>query len=994
MKPFISRLITPRYLLVLVVGVSLVGSFLYLPTEARVVGSKEQTYIPNQLIVKLRPDAAADQSFLARYNLNSAEKILGQHVLRGSVKQAAKTIGIDRLYLAETRGANDLSAVLKALSKDPRVEYAEPNYILRVALVSNDPGFPQLWGLNNTGQTGGTVDADIDAPEAWDIIRNSTHVVGVIDTGIDYTHEDLAANMWTNPEEIPGNGIDDDGNGFIDDVYGWDFINNDNDPFDDHGHGTHVAGTIAAVGDNGVGVVGVNWQVKVAAIKFLSAGGSGTTADAVKAIQYANQMGFAITNNSWGGGGFSQALYDAIAAANAAGHLFVAAAGNSGVNADVSPMYPAAYDLPNIISVAATDHNDLKASFSNYGVASVDLGAPGVNIYSTVPTGSCSLCDPSGYKLLSGTSMASPHVAGALALLKAQFSELSHRDLIYQMLGNVDEISGFDNLVFSGGRLNIYKALTLAPKPIASFVASPQGGSPPLTVTFTDNSLGNITSHTLDYGDGSPPITYTSNGSTTHTYNNVGNYIVILTVSGPNGTSTRSRQIVVVNNYTFAADTFDWIDTSGMNELTLIDDSVSQALSLPFLFTFYDQSYTTVYVGSNGLLTVGSNAGATKYINTDIPNVDTPNNGIYPYWDDLNPGVAGQVRYGTAPDGSFVVSWEGVPHFSNSTATFTFQVVLFPSGDIKMQYLDVKSLNTSVGAGRSATIGVEYFTGLTASKYSYNGSTLLSNNQAIRFTTVSNSKPVADVGGPYNGIEEEPIIFDGSASYDPDGDSLVYRWDFGDGIMTSSTEPTVSHIYTRGGTYTTTLIVNDGFIDSDPSTTIVEVAEVNGSPIANAGPDRTITVGESVIFDGSASSDEEGPIETYFWNFGDGNTASGIVVSHAYSTGGTFIVTLTVTDSGGLTAEDTATVTVITVDTVTITKANYHSIKKQLTIEANSSRGGEAVLTVVNFGIMNYVANKNLYYLTVKNVTQNPGTVTVFSSLGGTDTKAVKQQVK
>lgn len=413
---------------------------------ATLVSAKEiakEDFSPEEILVKFKPgtpDSAKEKT----------HKELGT-----TVKDKIEKIGVEVVKVPPGR----VVEFANKFKKKDSVEYAEPNYILRVALIPNDPGFPQLWGLHNTGQTGGAVDADIDAPEAWDIVRSSTHVVGVIDTGIDYTHEDLAANMWTNPGEIPGNGIDDDSNGFIDDVNGWDFVNNDNDPFDDYGHGTHVAGTIAAVGNNNTGVAGINWLGKIAALKFLDANGYGTTDNAIKAILYANQMGFAVSNNSWGGGGFSQALYDAISAANATGYLFVAAAGNSGVNADISPMYPAAYDLPNIISVAATDHNDLKASFSNYGATSVDLGAPGVNIYSTVPKGSCYLCSASGYLSLRGTSMASPHVAGTAALLWNYNPALNYLEVKNKLLNLSDPIDDLRGKTLSGGRLNIYNLI-------------------------------------------------------------------------------------------------------------------------------------------------------------------------------------------------------------------------------------------------------------------------------------------------------------------------------------------------------------------------------------------------------------------------------------------------------------------------------------------------------------------------------------------------------
>ncbi len=252
--------------------------------------------------------------------------------------------------------------------------------------LPNDPLFGQLWGLNNTGQTvkssTGSADADIDAPEAWSTTTGSSSVVvAVIDSGVDWHHPDLAANIWTNPGEscagCASDGIDNDGNGYVDDVHGWDFVNNDNDPFDDNGHGTHVAGTIGASGSNGVGIAGVNWNVQIMPLKFIGANGQGTADDAVRAILYATRMGAVASNNSWGGEEFSQALEDAIADADAHGSLFVAAAGNSGKNTDTTPDYPSGFDLPNVITVGATDQNDVRAWFSNYGKQSVDLAAPG-----------------------------------------------------------------------------------------------------------------------------------------------------------------------------------------------------------------------------------------------------------------------------------------------------------------------------------------------------------------------------------------------------------------------------------------------------------------------------------------------------------------------------------------------------------------------------------------------------------------------------------------
>ncbi len=364
------------------------------------------------------------------------------------------------------------------IANQPEVATVELDHVVRLAAVPSDPYFPEQWNLHNSGQTGGVIDADVDAPEAWNIATGSANVVvAVIDTGVDYTHEDIKDNMWTNPGEIPGNGIDDDANGYVDDVYGYDFFNNTSDPFDDNGHGTHVAGTIAARGNNSVGVVGIAWRARVMAVKFLSAGGFGYVSDAVRAVRYATTMGAKVANNSWGGGGYNQALFEAISDANTAGMLFVAAAGNAGSNNDFFSFYPANYNVPNVLAVAATDHYDLRAWFSNYGATTVALGAPGVNVLSSVPRGFCSLCAATGYRLLSGTSMAAPHVSGAAALL------LSHggfgvADIKPRLIATVDPVEALNGITLSGGRLNVYRAVnTPGPQPLPDLVIEQLQGS-------------------------------------------------------------------------------------------------------------------------------------------------------------------------------------------------------------------------------------------------------------------------------------------------------------------------------------------------------------------------------------------------------------------------------------------------------------------------------------------------------------------------------------
>ncbi len=338
----------------------------------------------------------------------------------------------------------------------PDVEYAEPDYILKPSQTTsaNDSYYSSLYGLNNSGQSGGTADADVDAPEAWNTTTGDTGtVVAVIDQGVDINHPDLKNNIWTNSGETAGNGVDDDRNDYVDDVNGWDFYRNDSSVYDSGDgdkHGTHVAGTIAAEGNNSLGVVGVNWKAKIMPLKFLGPDG-GYTSDAVEALNYAVNKGVKISNNSWGGGGPSQALLDAINRADTAGHLFVAAAGNKGVNNDTTPHYPSSYNSANIVSVAATDYNDALASFSNYGSTSVDLAAPGVGILSTLPGNT--------YGSYNGTSMATPHVSGVAALLKSKSSSLDDTQLKAQILQSVEKKSNLSGKTATGGRANAAQAL-------------------------------------------------------------------------------------------------------------------------------------------------------------------------------------------------------------------------------------------------------------------------------------------------------------------------------------------------------------------------------------------------------------------------------------------------------------------------------------------------------------------------------------------------------
>ena len=471
-----------------------------LQSEAQPTLMQTKNYKPDEILVKFKKGVATANAESAANSIGAlkAGKLIS--LKKNGLSKGKRKTPSQRWWLVKLPEGTTPEQAINALSHNPNVELAEPNYEVTIQLTPNDPRFPDLWGMENIQQTGGLYDADVDAPEAWDINTGSQQlIVAVIDTGIDYSHEDIADNMWVNSGETPDNGIDDDGNGFIDDVYGYDFVNMDGDPADDHGHGTHCAGTIAAVGDNSIGVVGVNWNSRVMAVKFLGSGGSGSTAGAINAIDYAVSMGANVLSNSWGGGGFSQALLDAINDASNAGVLFVAAAGNASNNNDSYPTYPATYDAPNVIAVAATDHNDNRASFSSYGATTVDLGAPGVSVLSSVPTESCSLCSSTGYRYLNGTSMATPHVSGAAALLWSHSPSLTMEEVKTVLMDTVDPIPALAGITVTGGRLNVNNALLLnldysvSVSPMTQTIIFGESTTYTITVTSRNDFSGSVT---------------------------------------------------------------------------------------------------------------------------------------------------------------------------------------------------------------------------------------------------------------------------------------------------------------------------------------------------------------------------------------------------------------------------------------------------------------------------------------------------------------------
>lgn len=425
-----------------------------------------------EIIVKFKNSKKMDKSRLSLYGIQSEKALNVSH---------------GQFSLMKVNAQKSINMAINELRNDPNVEYAEPNFIyhaigkkvrnsvqdyLRSLNAPSDPSFSKLWGLHNTGNNEpsssrgnssatGVAGADINALEAWKTTKGDSNlVIAVIDTGVDYNHPDLAENIWTNEAEKNGKpGVDDDGNGYVDDVYGYDFSYEDADPMDGNGHGTHCSGTIAASHDNGLGVAGVMAHAKIMAVKFLSDEGSGALSDAILAIDYATKMGAKIMSNSWGGGGRSEALKESIEAAAKAGAVFTAAAGNSSGNNDSYPHYPSNYEVENVVSVASHTYNNNLSSFSCYGKNTVHVIAPGQNILSTTPDNS--------YDVYSGTSMATPHVTGVIGLLLSHEGDVDFATLKKRLVESSVYSSSYRKKSHSQGRVDAANLLAgvVTPRP-------------------------------------------------------------------------------------------------------------------------------------------------------------------------------------------------------------------------------------------------------------------------------------------------------------------------------------------------------------------------------------------------------------------------------------------------------------------------------------------------------------------------------------------------
>jgi len=694
-------------------------------------------FVPGEIMVKfkvgVRPQAlgtddqgrlATDLAFLnvlsARHRVTDMDLMVKALPAELEARATLMQKGLDRIYKLKVDEKADLAQVIRAFKSSPYVEYVEPNYIAHVFITPNDLYWSSQWGMTK-----------IEAPAAWDITTGSTGVtIAIVDTGIDLSHPDLSGKL----------------------VSGYDFVNNDSNPQDDHGHGTHVAGIAAAKTNNGTGVAGLAWGAQIMPVKVMDDYGKGTNENIAKGIIYAADHGAAIINLSLGGPSASSVLEDALEYAHDLNCVIVAATGNN--NSTVS--YPAKY--PEVVAVAATDSSDQRASFSNYG-PEVDVAAPGVNIRSTHWWGG------SEYGWLSGTSQASPHVAGLAALIWSVNPGLNNTQVESIIKQTADDLGAVGRDVYYGfGRVNARRALeatapSLTLSPSIGFLADPTTDPTPQTLHIGNGAMyGTLQWSAVE----NPDVTWLSIGPPTSgsvSPPSPGELVVSVDkdVAGP-GTHSATirvtssspyiqnspRDVNVTLVHISSLDRFErtylplvttsyrggsWIDiTADGTVLSLGDDDV-QRIALPFSFRFYGTTYNNLWVSSNGFVSFA--AGYTNWTNGCLPGTSVPNNAIYAFWDDLRPadsGGSGTIYAKQVDSETFVVEWHEVSHFGGSGPE-TFGIILKKDNTILLPY-------QSLSRASSATVGVENLSGTFAQQYWCNGSgSPLYNGLVIELTT-------------------------------------------------------------------------------------------------------------------------------------------------------------------------------------------------------------------------------------------------------------------
>ncbi len=693
-------------------------------------------YAPGVVLVRYAPSAAPSDRIAAQ---KSVPTVNVQRI-------SAPAANIDKIRIQPGTKVED---AVRTLARQPGVLYAEPDYIVRTAAVANDPYLTDgsLWGMAG-GQSSPTNQYGSHAVDAWGagVTGSRDVVVGIVDEGIDINHPDLAANIWTNPFD-PLDGLDNDGNGYIDDINGWDFHGDNNTVYDGEGgdsHGTHVAGTVAGVGGNGEGVAGVSWNTTLIPAKFLGPDG-GNTSDAIAALDYLTDLSIrhgvnvVASNNSWGGGDFSRGLKDAIERGGRAGILFVAAAGNWASDTDAAPVYPAGYEciaggFDCVISVAAINSSGERAGFSNYGARTVDLGAPGEEIVSTVPGNQ--------YAYFSGTSMAAPHVTGAIALCAAFDPATTARDRKSAVLRSATATPSLAGITVTGARLDANAMTSRCHTATAPVDGTPHG------LTATTNGVNRVQLAWQDRSsneDGFDVETAPSNrgicgafadtryanadsaGTTIDQLDGGSSYCFrVRATNGYSGGSVTPWSNVATattdRTYECTATQYDWIDPtiSGTQHPVADDDEVTVAM--PFDVTLYEAGVSSLQISANGFARFDGGS-ATSFANVAIPSVGDPNGILAPLWDDLNPEQSGGLwttTVGAAPNRRFVVGWIAVPHFGGTGTVSVELVVDERTNAVTFQYQDVDFGDSQFDGGASATVGMEDPTGQIGTQVSYN----------------------------------------------------------------------------------------------------------------------------------------------------------------------------------------------------------------------------------------------------------------------------------
>ena len=806
--------------------------------------------------------------------------------VRGKRVRTFRSSGAMLIKLAP---GEDVDKIIDKVKADPNVEYAERDHYLHIHRnVPNDPDFESCWGLDNQGQMLGTPDADIDAPEAWDITTGSSSViVGVVDTGVDYEHPDLNPNMWTNTVELNGlPGEDDDGNGIVDDIYGMCSLNGTTtgDPMDGHGHGTHCAGILGAAGNDYRGMCGVNWTVGIMALRFMDDNGYGLESDAATCIDYAVAHGVDVLSNSYGGPDWSDTLLAAIQNANAAGVLFCTSAGNETMDNDVVPSYPACYDVPNIIAVTSTGGSDNISYFSNYGRTTVDVGAPGEAIWSTFPG--------NDYQLLDGTSMACPFVAGIAALVKANEPAITLSELYDRVMWTGDPCFDLRETTLTGLRVNAYNAL------MSIYSVRITSTSP-----IPDGTVGQSYSHTLEAVGFSPPYTWS-------------------------WSEPEYVEREVANGFVAGGAARIWQADEGMWHL-----------SLPFAFPFFGETHNDVYVCSNGYLEFADSTPVPDEV-SDV-SLMIKKKMIAVYWSDLttDPSSGDLDIYVWQPDAdSICVRWQaqeaewllGFPinvsvvlhsdgridlHYGPENMSLVGGVVGISKGDETNYRVCMKKTgNLLLGwapttlwvagetpPGLSIADATGEISGTPTAAGTYNFDVTVEDNSGGSDTQQFQMK-VFHAGGPRADFEADTL--QGFASLTvhftdlsvSDPGTSTWAWNFGDGMSGATQNP--AHTYDDPGRYTVALTVTDAF-GADTMAKIRYIEALQPGPICDFSAAPTSGTAPLTVNFTNETQLGDWDILLWSWTFGDGEFDFVEHPTHTYQNPGVYDVTLEAIDWGG-----------------------------------------------------------------------------------------------